>query len=146
MEFNGATFTFSGVEELESIPKFLSTTQDVNIPEKGKYLAVYFTFQGDEGNQVRNLDRDYETIFELTDRQGNAYYMYFDITAYAANDLAKIREGVENPTLINWSDPEVRNSLLLFDVNASSDGFSLQFMQQEASGESVPVAAVDLGI
>jgi hypothetical protein len=140
VECGGATFSFTDVEEVESIP--VAFEEEVYTPEKGKYVVVYFTFQGDEGNEVGGIDL---AIFKLADRQGNVYYMDTDLANYEANDLA-LEEDLAIPSTLMWSNPEEKNSLLVFDVNPNTDGFSLQLRQQDASGETVPVATVDLGI
>jgi len=140
VECGGATFSFTDAEEVDSIP--VAFEEEVYTPEKGKYVVVYFTFQGDEGNEVGGIDL---AIFKLSDRQGNVYYMDTDLANYEANDLA-LEEDLAIPSTLMWSNPEEKNSLLVFDVNPNTDGFSLQLRQQDASGETVPVATVDLGI
>lgn len=140
VEFSGATFTFTDVEEMDSIP--VAFEEGVYTPEKGKYVVVYFTFQGDEGNEVGGIDL---AIFKLADRQGNVYYMDTDLANYEANDLA-LEEDLNIPSMLLWNNPEEKESLLVFDVNPNTDGLSLQLRQQDASGETVPVATVDLGI
>lgn len=141
VEFGGATFVFTSAEELDSIPVAFEDDETYT-PEKGKYVVVYFTFQGAEGNEMGGIDL---AIFKLADRQGNVYYMDTDLANYEANDLA-LEEDLAIPSMLMWSNPEGKDSALVFDVNPDTDGFSLQLRQQDASGETVPIATVDLGI
>lgn len=141
VDFGGATFVFTSSEELDSIPVAFEEDETYT-PEKGKYVVVYFTFRGAEGNEMGGIDL---AIFKLADRQGNVYYMDTDLANYEANDLA-LEEDLAIPSMLMWSNPEEKDSALVFDVNPNTDGFSLQLRQQDASGETVTVAAVELGI
>lgn len=137
--FGGATFVFTRVEELESIPVLFEDEE--RTPDNGTYVVVYFDFQGEAGNETAGVD---SAIFRLVDASGNAYSMNTDLVNYEVSDLAHA-EGLTVPTMLLWNNTEEKGSLLVFDVESGANGLELEMLQ--STGDGVKVAAsVDLGM
>jgi len=140
VSFGGATFTFTGVEELNSIPVAFEKGE-VYEPDNGSYLVAYFDFQGKAGNEVMGVDN---AIFRLKDGQGNEYAMDTDLANYEMSALA-LDKDLANSSMLMWSNAELKHTLLVFDVDSGSSGYTLNLIESTPQGIET-AATVDLGV
>ena len=140
VSFGGATFTFTGVEELNSIPVAFEDGE-VYEPDNGSYLVVYFDFQGKAGNEVMGVD---SAIFRLKDGQGSEYAMDTDLANYEMSALA-LDKDLANSSMLMWSNAELKHTLLVFDVDSGSSGYTLNLIESTPQGIET-AATVDLGV
>lgn len=138
--FGGATFTFTDAEFVDSIPVMF---EDENYtPGKGKYVVIHFTFSGEEGNEPGGVDLD---IFRLKTSTDKEYLMDTDIINHEMSDLAS-SEKLALPSMLMWSNPEQKSSVLVFDVSSGAEGLKLNMIENAGGGKVETVATVDLGI
>jgi len=108
------------------------------VPERGKFLVVYYTFEGDIANVFGPID---PAMFHLRDAQGGDYQI---------RDMDLIWEVVEAEGLFDitwllWDDPEPLETVLVFDVPEHSSGFELHFIPRGVEGPD-SAAVIDLGL
>jgi len=139
VSFGGATFTFTGAETMDSIPKMFN--EGASTPDNGKYVVVYFTFKGKDSNDTGGVDM---AVFRLKDSSGKEFAMDSDLVNYEASDLAQNKQ-LALPNMLMWQNPEEKSSVLVFDVDSAAEGFKLNMIQSTDGGVKT-VATIDLGI
>ena len=148
--FAGAKFVFTGAEErsqIEDIPYYDDLFDDdessgdaaeFNVPERGKFLVVYYTFEGDIANVFGLID---PAMFHLRDAQGGDHQI---------RDMDLIWDVVEAESLFDvtwlvWDDPEPFETVLVFDVPEHASGFELHFIPRGVEGRD-SATVIDLGL
>jgi hypothetical protein len=154
--FAGAKFVFTGAEErsrIEHIPydddlfeeegssgDVGSSGEEVkfNVPERGKFVVVYYTFEGDIDNVFGLIDT---AMFHLRDAQGGDYLIL---------DMDPMWDVVEAESLFDvtwllWDDPEPLESVLVFDVPDHASDFELHSVPRGVEGQD-SAAVIDLGL
>ena len=113
-------------------------TKKFNVPERGKFVVVYYTFEGDIDNVFGLIDT---AMFHLRDAQGGDYQI---------RDMDPMWDVVEAESLFDvtwllWDDPEPFETALVFDVPDDASGFELHFIPRGAKGPD-SAAVIDLGL
>ncbi len=107
-ELAGGRFTFTGWEWLPEV----SAGETRHLPLKGRYVAVYFTFQGSGSAVPGPLD---PALFKLRDCEGRLFSMDEGICEGPAKALAEDK-GRDLPASLRWEQPGESPSFALFDV------------------------------
>jgi hypothetical protein len=131
ISFGGATFVITSARKATNITTTLFGETTTYTPDKGMYVIVYFTFQGNANNEHYGVDPQ---ILRLKDSQGYLYLFNSDLNNYETNDLALAElKGLNILSMRMWHQTEVKSLLQVFDVDADATGLKLEFWDSTAT-------------
>jgi hypothetical protein len=125
ISFGGATFVIKSARKTSNITTTLFGDTTTYTPDKGMYVIVYFTFQGNANNENAGVDAQ---ILRLKDSRGYLYLFNADLNNYESNDLALAElKGLNLLSMCSWNNTGVKDLLQVFDVDADATGLKLEF-------------------
>ena len=126
ISFGGATFVIKSARKTDEITITSFGETDTYTPDRGMYVIVYFTFQGNANNEHAGVDAQ---ILRLKDSRGYLYLFNSDLNNYETNDLAlEELNGLRSMlSMCSWDQTEVKDLLQVFDVDADATGLKLEF-------------------
>jgi hypothetical protein len=125
ISFGGATFVIKSARKTNEITVTSFGETDTYTPDRGMYVIVYFTFQGNANNEHYGVDPQ---ILRLKDSRGYLYLFNSDLNNYESNDLALAElKGLNILSMRMWHQTEVKDLLQVFDVDADATGLKLEF-------------------
>jgi len=124
ISFGGATFVIKSARKTNEITVTSFGETDTYTPDRGMYVIVYFTFQGNANNEHAGVDAQ---ILRLKDSRGYLYLFNSDLNNYETNDLAIFVEHKGLLSMCSWDQTEVKDLLQVFDVDADATGLKLEF-------------------
>jgi len=136
--FGGATFVIKSARKTNEITVTSFGETKTYTPDRGMYVIVYFTFQGNANNEHAGVDAQ---ILRLKDSRGYLYLFNSDLNNYETNDLAFFVEHKDLLSMCMWHQTEVKDLLQVFDVDADATGLKLEFWDSTSKVQ----AQVNLG-
>jgi hypothetical protein len=125
ISFGGATFVIKSARKTNEITVTSFGETDTYTPDKGMYVIVYFTFQGNANNENAGVDAQ---ILRLKDSRGYLYLFNSDLNNNESNDLALAElKGLNLLSMCSWNNTGVKDLLQVFDVDADATGLKLEF-------------------
>lgn len=126
ISFGGATFVIKSARKINEITVTSFGETDTYKPDKGMYVIVYFTFQGNANNEPAGVDTH---ILRLKDSRGYLYLFNTDLNNHETNALALAElNGLRSMlSMCSWDQTEVKDLLQVFDVDADATGLKLEF-------------------